>query len=500
MSKVYTIHDVKSSFEREGYVLVSKSYKNSKSKLRCVCPAGHVYSTTWFNWNINGSRCPKCRGGKRLPISRVVMMLTDEDYILISNYINSKTEFLAVCPAGHLCSFTTDSWSNGVRCKLCKDATRSVRVITNLKKDFASEGYTLLTEKYVTSDTVVKFICNNGHVSDITVRSWTRGHRCRKCAGIDKPLIDEVKSYVEQFNYTLLSDKYVNSREKLDLLCPAGHKYSVSFDHFKSKGSRCPTCVHSLRTETKLFDFVAAVCEYDNVVAHDRKLIGPYELDIVVPSKNIAIEYCGLYWHSSKFKDKSYHINKLIRCMDIGYNLITVFEDEFIHRNKAVLNKLKTLLSAPGGENVFNFVIKEASATEMFNFCDDNLTSEFVFSNVHLGLYNLSDVLVSVISLQFYNEICVTLKNYCSVINNDCDVVSMFLDYIKDNFNYKHISMSMSRRWYINGVVDSLFDKVSYEGPIFKYVDTNSINRTEDIEEYKVWDCGSIEFTKCGAI
>ena len=50
----------------------------------------------------------------------------------------------------------------------------------------------------------------------------------------------------------------------------------------------------------------------DNIILNNRDIISPNELDIYVPSRNIAFEYDGLYWHSNKFVDKDYHLSKKI--------------------------------------------------------------------------------------------------------------------------------------------------------------------------------------------
>jgi hypothetical protein len=45
-----------------------------------------------------------------------------------------------------------------------------------------------------------------------------------------------------------------------------------------------------------------------NVVSNDRSLISPLEIDVLVQSTRLAIEYNGLYWHSSaRILDKDYH-------------------------------------------------------------------------------------------------------------------------------------------------------------------------------------------------
>ena len=58
---------------------------------------------------------------------------------------------------------------------------------------------------------------------------------------------------------------------------------------------------------------------------NDRTIISPYELDIVIPEKKIAIECDGTYWHCSDRKDNQYHLFKTKLCLEKGYRLIHIF-------------------------------------------------------------------------------------------------------------------------------------------------------------------------------
>lgn len=78
----------------------------------------------------------------------------------------------------------------------------------------------------------------------------------------------------------------------------------------------------------------------DNVLSCDRSVIAPYELDIVLPHQGIAVEYNGLYFHSSVFKDKDYHAMKTRMARDAGFRLIHVFEDEWLQRPDVVKSSL----------------------------------------------------------------------------------------------------------------------------------------------------------------
>lgn len=70
-----------------------------------------------------------------------------------------------------------------------------------------------------------------------------------------------------------------------------------------------------------------------------KNLIPPYEIDIVCHDIKLAIEYCGIYWHSElRGKDKFYHRNKMLLCKEAGYELITIFETDPIDIVKSILS------------------------------------------------------------------------------------------------------------------------------------------------------------------
>lgn len=70
-------------------------------------------------------------------------------------------------------------------------------------------------------------------------------------------------------------------------------------------------------------------------------------LDVVVPSKHLAIEYCGLYWHNERSKTprlKPYHRAKMLAAKAQGLRTITLFEDEWLSRRAQVEGRLKAIL------------------------------------------------------------------------------------------------------------------------------------------------------------
>ncbi len=119
MSKKLDFHDVKLSFEVEGYTLISKEYKNNKSKLRYICPNGHTHSINWNNWST-GYRCYYCNGNISPTIDDVRQSFEMEGYTLINkNYINNRSKLKYICKLGHSNEVTWDHWVSGVRCGTC---------------------------------------------------------------------------------------------------------------------------------------------------------------------------------------------------------------------------------------------------------------------------------------------------------------------------------------------------------------------------------------------
>jgi len=156
--------------------------------------------------------------------------------------------------------------------------------------------------------------------------------------------------------YVLLSDQeYVNSYSKLKVVCPNGHFWETSLHSFKdSNANRCMRCYLERPgsiPEEEIREFVKSVVHGNTqVVGNTRQVIPPYELDIYIPAKNLAIEYCGLRWHGEVFggKARDYHRVKMDRCNEEGVRLITILEDEYLTRKDVVFSRIKNALGCSG--------------------------------------------------------------------------------------------------------------------------------------------------------
>ena len=130
--------------------------------------------------------------------------------------------------------------------------------------------------------------------------------------------------------------------------------------------------------------------------SNNRNILNGKEIDIYIPSKNIAIECNGIYWHSKK--DIYYHKEKMEMCLDNNIQLITLWEDQ-IKKNP---EKIKSILLSKLG--IYNnriyarqCIIKEVTSKECNNFLDKYHLQGKTCSSIRFGLY-YNNELVSVMT------------------------------------------------------------------------------------------------------
>lgn len=97
---------------------------------------------------------------------------------------------------------------------------------------------------------------------------------------------------------------------------------------------------HNSIQQEKLFDFIKSFYN-DNIEVNKKSYIFPYELDIILPKLNLAIEYNGTYWHSAEHGiNKDYHLIKSLMCREKEIRLIHIYEFENIVEQYSLLKDL----------------------------------------------------------------------------------------------------------------------------------------------------------------
>lgn len=84
----------------------------------------------------------------------------------------------------------------------------------------------------------------------------------------------------------------------------------------------------------ELLEFVRSLAP--DALSNDRTVISPLELDIVIPSARLAVEFNGLCWHSEAHRGRTYHSDKTRMSAAAGYRLLHVWEDEWRNRRPII--------------------------------------------------------------------------------------------------------------------------------------------------------------------
>lgn len=133
------------------------------------------------------------------------------------------------------------------------------------------------------------------------------------------------------------------------------------------------------------------------VITSDRTMITPYELDIWIPERKLAIEFDGAYWHSEKFKNKDYHQHKSLLCMKKGIRLIHIPELIWEYKQDIIKSIIENALGI-FHQRIFarNCIVDTISSNEYKNFLEENHIQGAINSKHKYGLFHNNE-LVAVI-------------------------------------------------------------------------------------------------------
>ena len=523
---------IRKTMAAENYKLVATEYKNAHTYLDVVCPNGHDWKISWSKWKI-GRRCKYC--SRYIHIEDVKRSIESDGYQLVTTeWDDSESKLELICPVGHKCFISWSHWRQGVRCRSCYLNSLKTK-FEDVKRIINEIGYDLLTSQNEFDDaqSYIKFRCNHGH--EIKMR-WSIFRRtmfcpiCNKERRDDKARLDfnDIKFAFESENYIVRSNRYKNAFSKIDYICPNGHEHSIRWNDWQ-QGVRCPYCSHNTSNgENEIGKFLELY--FSDVFYRDRKIIEPYELDIVVPSKKIAIEYCGLYWHSERNgKGATYHLTKLNKCIKNGYRLITIFEDEWLFKKDIVKSRLKHIFNLNQKEPIYarECDVKEISTDMKNRFLNVNHLCGQDTSEIALGAF-YENKLIAVMTFSLkpiakwnYTKFSKNfeLKRYCYDKNlSVVGVASKLFKYFLRNYDVEDVISYADRRWSIGDFYYKLgFILLGYTRPSYWYTKdgvtrfgifnlrkcADKYDRHTSITEkelrksagyYRIWDCGDLKF------
>jgi len=538
------------------YDISKVEYVNSSTKICLIChemnDEGIEHGEFWITPNnlLRGQGCPKC-GKKRISenkkkttmwfVDRAKQIHKDKyDYSKVE-YVKNNIKVCIICPEHGEFWQTPSVHLSGCGCPKCVGKYQTTEeFIMKSKELFKNIDYSKVVFRKV--DEKVCLFCkekdeNNREHGEFwqTPHNHLKGHRgCPKCAIYDKSkkLMHDENIFIEKIN-KLFPDKYDTSKityngskEKIEVICKKHGSFWIRPDKLL-QGEGCPKCGHICsKAEDEIKKFIT---EISNLKVEERlkTIIPPYELDIYIPEKKLAIEYNGLKWHSYEYNEnKDYHLNKTELCEKQGIRLIHIFEDEWQEHCEIVKTKLKHILGFDNDlPKVFarKCVVKEITNKEARLFLEKNHIQGFTKSTIYLGCFYNNDIVGAMSFKKERNDSDKwELTRFASDINKHCvGVAGKLFKCFVENYNPSEIKSFADRRWSTNN--ENLYIKLGFKldkilKPDYHYVYKGQrihkfnfrkqklhkkyglpLTMTEEemckkLNFYRIYDCGLIKY------
>lgn len=211
---------------------------------------------------------------------------------------------------------------------------------------------------------------------------------------------EKFKKYIEEkHNFTLLTkvEQYQGCTDVKELEIRCNNCGNIEKQKFYySKNLNCNICnpqtpKFTSNEEQEIFDFIINELGVVGGKQGDRTLINPWEIDMIFPNEKIAIEYCGLYWHSesSSGKNKNYHFKKMNLVNQQGYRLITIFSDEWNQKRSIVKSKLVNIFGKTSKKYYARKLSTQlVSSEESKEFLNKHHLQGNSSAKINLGLYH----------------------------------------------------------------------------------------------------------------
>ena len=562
---MYTIDELKNKLfliYGDKYTYNWDTYKKVTEDMEICCPKHGIFYKS-LHLHINKKQgCPKCGRENKIKNKRFKnKKRTKNDFFKeckekfndkflydLESYRGMGYDISYYCPIhGKTTQNASSHLNSKYGCPKCakeyniKNNTNTTEEFIKKAKEVHGNKYDYSNTEYVNSKKPVTIICPIHGEFKQTPFNHLSGNGCPEC-GKEKTIesnyltneefVDRAKLIHK--NKYIYNDRYVSYRTKINIVCPIHGNFSQTPDnHLQGKG--CPKCGNSIsNAENEIAEFCASILGEEKIIHRDRSVLKNRELDIYIPSKQMAIEYNGLIWHSDKFgKDKHYHLSKTEECKKLGIKLIQIFEDEYVNHKEIVLNKIAHII---GEQKKLPKImarkceIKEIKRDISKEFLDKYHIQGSGQGKVHLGAFYEGKI-IAVMSFKEetngsnkweltrfasdYHYVCqgVGGKLFKYFIINYIPIeIKSFADrrwtvdeehniYIQLGFKFEYYTKPEYR--YIDGIKCERHHKFGFrkDALMKKYGDKYDLNigmteteMTEKIGFHKIWDCGLIKY------
>lgn len=515
-------------------------YKNATTKLIITCPEHGDFLMSPSLHTHSKQGCPKC-AGKNRSVDDLIAKFRDihgEKY----DYSNVRSvrvydQIEIICKHHGPFTQTVKHHLRGLGCSKCSGvySPSTHEWVERAQLVWGTELYDYSEVEYNDAHTPVKIKCNL-HGTEFTQSplQHLKSRGCQQCEseasrqmwmeryGVYHHKAAHISNDVlEKLNDFEWLKEQNQTKTLLEIASDLGVDNTTVQSRFYQHGEqpKYHTNANSA-AERELFDLIASWGI--EVIQNDRTVIHPKELDVYVPSKQLAIEFCGLYWHSDKFRPKNYHLDKLTECEKRGVTLITLYEDEWATNKDIVVKKLQRLLGVCTEHRVYarSCNVKELGSAEKRDFFNLHHIQGNGPGSTTYGLMHNGDI-VAVVTFKCLGDGQYELNRYAT----SCNVIGGFtklLAHFKRNHHWTSITTYADRRWSVgklytiagfelDGITPPLYD-YSYGlkrihrsnlrksalarklGALYDPSKTEHENVTTHTNWVRIWNCGLMRF------
>ena len=260
---------------------------------------------------------------------------------------------------------------------------------------------------------------------------------------------------------------------------------------------------YSSGEEQALNSFISLMGVYGQ---KDRKVIFPYEIDILCNEYKTGLEMNGLYWHCSLKKDKNYHFLKSKMMEDKGFRLIHIYDYEWNdERKRPIIESLLRITFGKVENKIYarNCEIREITNKEAKPFNEKNHLQGHRNAQITYGLFYKGE-LVQLMSFSKHKKYEWEIIRGCPGSNNIVvgGVSKLFNHFIKEHDPNQVFSYCDYNKFDGKGYEALGMKFIGYTGPDMKWIiDWTVVNRKpskhKELKEKavaQIWGAGSKKY------
>lgn len=378
-------------------------YSGSGAYLHVRCRE-HGTFTQICQTHLKGSvGCPGCKWGMWDTDSFIQRAtLTHGEVLDYSSvrYVDATTPVILICRThGEFEQSPSEHIAAKNPCAQCAGRVLTTPQLVERARAYWGSRFDYSKTTYVNESSKVKIICREHGEFEQVMRHHIQGRLgCSACRGV----VTDTDSFIAAvaahgFPLTFEDVEYTNNQGEVILTCSLHGPYKTVADYAVQGYVTCNGCksAHSSAKEREVAEFIREVCPNIEVRTNVYGVLPTQELDIYIPELHLAVEFNGLYYHSSRFKPINYHYQKYLQCKERGIRLLQVWEDDWDSRKYQVREHLKQVLgvsSAPKYSARSATVVQLNSAAAR-DFLTQYHIQGFVPSSTYLGLVVGEDII-----------------------------------------------------------------------------------------------------------